>query len=264
VKIIYPVLIFLVLNAILLFAGCDTVVDPSLNKIRESGKFIVGLDDTFAPMGFRDNEGNITGFDVEMAEEAANRLGVTVEFRPILWMDKEKHLMDGDIDMIWNGLMITDEGAEGMIFSNPYMIAAQVVMANSTSDIKTLKDLHDKRIGVRLGSCSMDALTKKAEDINITFNVVEYHDNFEAMLDLKTGRIDGLAVDQVLAEYYMGKSPASYKLLEENLGIGRYVVGFRAQDISLVREIQNILNEMKRDGTGDKISQKWFGQNMIR
>jgi len=115
--------------------------ENNLNGIKDKGKFIVGLDDTFAPMGFRDEKGKIVGFDIDMAKEVAKRLGVSVEFKPVDWDGVVLSLKNKDIDVIWNGLTITDERKEQIDFSNPYLENRQIIVVKSGSGIKSKADL---------------------------------------------------------------------------------------------------------------------------
>ncbi len=136
-----------------LLAGCGTAAKK---------KIVVGLDDHFPPMGFRDDKNNIVGFDVDMAKEAAKRLGMEVEFKPIDWNSKEAELNGKRIDVLWNGLTITEKRRENILFTNAYMENKQIIVVPANSPLKTKADLAGKVVGVQDGSSSVEAVEKEA------------------------------------------------------------------------------------------------------
>ncbi|MBV7274083.1 amino acid ABC transporter substrate-binding protein [Clostridium thailandense] len=250
----------------LLVSGCGQAKqteDNSLKDIKQKGKFVVGLDDSFPPMGFKNDKGEIVGFDIDMAKEAAQRMGVKVEFKPVQWDGIILSLNNKDIDVIWNGLTITDKRKEQIDFSKVYLQNKQIIVVKNDSSIKTKKDLAGKVVGLQLGSSSETAL---AADTNTSKSLKEtkkYSDNTEALMDLSQGRLDAVVVDEVVGRYYISKKPGLYKTLDEDFGKEDYGVGIRKTDKSFKEELDKTLDAMKADGTADKISQKWFGKNII-
>ena len=150
------VLIVLCILTVALFAGCS-----STPAAAEKTKFIVGLDDSFPPMGFRDDSNNIVGFDVDLATEVANRLGMEVELKPIDWDAKVLELNSGSVDVLWNGVSITEERKQEMDFSRPYLANQQVIIVKADSDIADIASLAGKIVGLQKGSSALDALNKK-------------------------------------------------------------------------------------------------------
>ncbi|NLY44140.1 MAG: amino acid ABC transporter substrate-binding protein [Clostridiaceae bacterium] len=239
--------------------------DGSLETIKKAGKIVIGLDDSFPPMGFRDENNEIVGFDIDMAKEAAKRIGVEPVFQPIDWNSKELELQGKKIDLIWNGLTITEERKKQMAFTEPYLENRQIIVVKAGSDIKTKKDLAGKVVGLQEGSSSLQALEKDEETLNsLKEEPRQYSNNNEALLDLSIGRIDAVVVDEVVGRYYISKKPGEYEILEEHFGSEEYGVGLRLEDKALLNELQRILNEMKKDGTSAKISQKWFGEDVVK
>lgn len=175
--------------------------DTSLEDIKAKGKFIVGLDDSFPPMGFRDEDNNIVGLDIDLAKEVASRMGVEVEFQPIDWDAKELELQSGNIDMIWNGMTINQERIDNMYFAKPYLDNKQIIIVPEGSDIESKADLADKVIGLQKGSSSLEAFNKDAAVAASVKEVVEFADNVTAFMDLKAGRIDAFVVDEVAGRY---------------------------------------------------------------
>ena len=113
-------------------------------------KLIIGVDDTFAPMGFLDENNELTGFDIEMAKAVGEKLGVSVEFQTIDWSMKEQELNQGNIDLIWNGYSVTDERAEKVLFTDAYLDNKQVVVTMADSGIKSLADLNGNNLSVQI------------------------------------------------------------------------------------------------------------------
>jgi len=263
----FTLLALTVFIATILFAGCstttNTTADNSLKDIKSKGKFVVGLDDTFAPMGFRDANNNIVGFDIDMATEAAKRMGVKVEFKPVQWDGIILSLNNKDIDVIWNGLTITPEREKQIIFSKPYLQDKQVIVVKQGSTVKTKADLAGKTVGLQLGSSSETALSADAATSKSLKEIKKYSTNTDALIDLKDGRIDAVVIDEVVGRYYATKTPGVYKVLDDNFGTESYGVGIRKTDVAFKTELDKILDGMKSDGTADKISQKWFGKSII-
>jgi polar amino acid transport system substrate-binding protein len=248
-----------------LLAGCaakDTK-DASLGKIKAKGSFVVGLDDSFPPMGFRGDSGEIVGFDIDLAKEAAKRLGVKVEFKPVDWDGVIMSLDKGDIDVIWNGLTITDERKQKIAFSKVYLENRQIVVVKADSKIADKASLAGKNVGLQMGSSSEEALAKDTATAASIKNIRKYSNNTEALLDLAAGRIDAVVVDEVVGRYYISKKPGIYKVLADNFGNETYGVGFRTKDVSFREAIDKALDDMKADGTADAISVTWFGEKII-
>ena len=241
----------------------QTAKDTSLEDIKKAGKFIVGLDDSFPPMGFRDEAGNIVGFDIDLAKEAAKRLGVEVEFRPIDWNSKELELKNKKIDMIWNGLTITEERKKNMALTKPYLANKQIIVVLEGSDVKGKAHLAGKKVGAQLDSRGAEAVQNDEEVYNSLEELVLYPDYLEAFLDLENGRIAALVVDEILGKYYIAKRGSGYKVLDENFGDEEYGVGLRLEDKQLLDALNKVLDEMKEDGTMAEISKQWFGEDII-
>lgn len=262
------ILLILILVSILALAGCNKQVNTvgdenSLSLIQEKGKFVVGLDDNFPPMGFIDESGELSGFDIDLAREVGKRLKVDVEFKPTEWDGVVLSLINKDIDLIWNGLTITEDRKEKIDFSKAYLDNKQIIVINKDKGIYTLNDLKGKIIGAQLESSSSNALDKNEELRNSLEEVKYYGTNTEAFLDLKIGRIDALVVDEILARYYISKSNDKFDVLKEDLGEELYGVGFRKGEKTFIEAVNKALEEMKEDGTATEISKKWFGKDIF-
>lgn len=260
----FNLLIVAMLSTVILTAcGSTPSADNSLNDIKEKKELIIGLDDNFPPMGFRDNSGEIVGFDIDMAKEVGKRMGVKVTFKPVEWDGVILSLNNKDIDAIWNGLTITDKRKEQIAFSKVYLQNKQIIITRNNSNISKKSDLKDKTVGLQMGSSSESALAGDTELSNSLKEIKKYSNNTEALLDLNAERIDAVVVDEVVGRYYVNKKPDDYKVLNENLGVEDYGVGIRKTDKSLTKEIDKLLDEMKTDGTSNTISNKWFGKDIL-
>jgi len=263
-KIKFKLLMMAMLASVVLTAcGNTPSIDNSLKDIKEKKELIIGLDDNFPPMGFRDKSGEIVGFDIDMAKEVGKRMGVKVTFKPVEWDGIILSLNNKDIDAIWNGLTITDKRKEQIAFSKVYLQNKQIIIVKSKSAISKKADLKNKIVGLQMGSSSETALSKDSGLNDSLKEVKKYSNNTEALLDLNADRIDAVVVDEVVGRYYASKKAGEYKVLNENLGVEDYGVGIKKTDTSLTAEIDKLLGEIKSDGTANTISQKWFGKDLI-
>lgn len=258
-----------------LFVGCGQAdnagspepadADTSWQEIQDKGYFIVGLDDAFPPMGFRDDKNEIVGFDIDLAKEAAARMGVEVQFQPISWDAKGEELNSGNIDVIWNGFTITEERKKDFLFTKPYIEDRQIIVVRPDSTIATKADLAGKEVGIQAGSSAIEAVMADAatyETIKDTLR--EFDSNDMALRDLSGGGLEAVVVDEVVGRYYISKHPGEYKVLDENFGVEAFGVGLRLTDKAFLAELDKALDEMKADGTAAEISNKWFGEDIIK
>lgn len=227
-------------------------------------KVVVGLDDNFPPMGFRDEKNELVGFDIDMAREAAKRMGVEVEFKPIDWSAKEAELGSKRVDALWNGLTITEERKQNIDFTAPYMENHQIVVVAANSPIKTKADMAGKVVGAQEGSSAVDAV-KKDDAVFKSFKEFKtFGDNVTALMDLSTGRLEAVVVDEVVGRYYVAKKPTEYAVLDEHFGTEDYGVGVRKGDTDLHGKLDKALAEMKKDGAAAAIATKWFGKDIVK
>lgn len=251
----------------LLFSGCgqnkQAAGDNSWNDIKKKGEFVIGLDDSFPPVGFKDDKGELVGFDIDMAKEAAKRMGVKPVFKSVQWDGVLLSLNNKDIDVIWNGLTITDKRKQQIAFSKVYLQSKQITVVKNDSTIKSKKDLAGKVVGIQLGSSSETSVNSDTATSKSLKELKKYSNNTEALMDLSQGRVDAVVVDEAVGRYYISKKPGTYKILDEDFGKEDWGVGIRKSDVSFKNELDKALDSMKADGTADKISEKWFGKTII-
>ena len=234
--------------------------DDSLQKVLDSGKFVLGLDASFKPMGYTDENDEIVGFDIDCAEEVCKRLGVTLEKKGINWDTKEDTLDAGTIDCIWNGLSIDEKRQERMNLSEPYMENSMVFVVPGDSTAEKMSDLADKAVAVQNGSTAQTLLEESA--IGGSCKISPLATNVEALQQMDLGLVDAVYLDSVVAEYEIAEAGKDWKIFTDGSESEKYAIGFRKGDQALRDKVQETLSEMKADGTLAKISEKWFGKDV--
>lgn len=244
-------------------SSSEATTETGANNTTSGEKIIIGLDDQFPPMGFRDENNEIVGFDIDLAKVAGEKMGVDVEFQPIDWDSKELELNSGKIDLIWNGFSITDERKETMDFTEPYLDNKMIIIVNEGSDIKTKADLAGKNVGIQDGSSAVDAVEK--DDIHNDFSSMPTYDtNILALSDLEVGRIDAVVADQVVVKYYLSQNPdKKFVILDDDFGSEVYGVAAKKGNTELINKLQTAFDELSEDGTSAEISKKWFGEDIV-
>ncbi len=243
-------------------ASTKGTTDKSLEYVVSNGKLVLGLDDSFPPMGYQDDKGNIVGFDIDLAKEVSKRMGVELVLQPISWDAKEVELSTKNIDCIWNGMSYNDERAKNMQLSQTYMLNTQVAVVLADSSINTLADLAGKKVVVQNGSTASDAVESDEAFKKSLGELIKVDNNVQALLDLKVSGSDCVILDEVVARYYTSKDAGAYKILDEKLADEEYVIGFRKGESALNNEVEKHLKDMKADGTLAKISTEWFGTDI--
>ena len=238
--------------------------DNSVAAIQEKGTFVLGLDDSFPPMGYRDENNEIVGFDIDVAREVANRLGVELVAQPIDWASKELELESGNIDCIWNGMSITPEREESMAMTFPYLNNQIILYALKDSGIDSLEAMAGKSVAVQSGSFAEEVLqSEEYADFNASLSeVLSYDEYLTALMDLQAGGVDAVLIDQVVAEFRIAGMGTDQIVPVVSLADDNYGIGFRKGDIALRDEVERILMEMKADGTLAEISTQWFGSDI--
>lgn len=243
------------LMAVSAFAG-----DGSWERVKKEGKMVVGLDDSFPPMGFRQADGKLTGFDIDAAEELAKRLGIKIEWQPTAWDGVIHSLNSKKFDCIWNGMTITEERAKQVAFTKPYIMDGQIAIVNfKEKRFKSIGDLKNYKAGTQKGSSGMEAVKKLK---NQPSELKEYEDYPKALLDLEAGRIDVVVVDNVTGRDMIAKRPGKFKLLPGMISKEPFGIAFRKDDQELRAKVQLTIDKMVKDGAMAKISRKWFGDDI--
>lgn len=227
----------------------------------EGGTLIVGFDQDFPPMGFIGDDGEYTGFDLELAQEAAKRLGLEYKPQPIAWDSKDMELESGNIDCIWNGFTMTGR-EEDYTWSEPYMANTQVFVVAKDSGIASQADLAGKVVECQVDS-SAEAALQQVPDLTATFGqLLTTADYNSAFMDLEQGAVDAIAMDVVVARYQIKQRNADFVVLDDTLAAEEYAIGFKKGNTELRDKVQKTLEEMAADGTMKEISEKWFDEDV--
>ena len=248
------------------FTGCggQQAATSSSSGAASGDKIVVGLDDNFPPMGFKDENNEIVGFDIDLAKEATKRLGREVEFKAIDWSSKEAELKSGRVNVLWNGLDITDKRKENMLFSDPYMDNRQIIFVKKgATGITDEQSLAGKTVGTQSASTAEEYIDGSDFFKNKVKEVKKYSDFVSAFMDLENGRVDAVIGDEIVGRYYMSKHPDTIDAVDVAVGpVSQFGIAFAKDNQKLRDDVQKVLDEMVKDGTVAKISEKWFGKDI--
>ncbi|WP_458402853.1 amino acid ABC transporter substrate-binding protein [Methanobrevibacter sp.] len=232
--------------------------DNSNQTANDESTFIVGFDAEFPPYGYKDDSGNYTGFDLDLAKEVCERNNWTFVAQPIDWDAKDAELDSGSIDCIWNGFTIDGRENE-YLWSNPYFDNKQIFVVKSDSGVSSIADLKGKTVETQKDSSALAALQGDNKTIADTFAALtEVADYNTAFMDLESGACDAVAMDIGVAEYDIkNKNSTDFKILDEYITTEKYGIGFKKGNDALKDTVQKTLDEMFKDGTVEKIAQKY-------
>lgn len=242
------------------------------STIQKRHRVIIGLDDTFVPMGFRQKDGNLVGFDIDLAKAVFKQYGIKADFQPIDWNMKETELRNRTIDLIWNGYTITPQRQKQIAFSRPYLANRQVLVTKKADNITSFKGMKGKVLGVQTsssGASLLDEHPKMLKDYIKNQSPVMYDSFNNALMDLDAKRIQGLLIDSVYANYYIQheKDPASYRIMDGGFTGEDFAAGMRKGDKTLKKKIDKAFVKLAKTGELQKINEKWFGtdkNNLIK
>lgn len=253
--------ILVVILIVLIIVG--VIALNSEEKNDRENTLVIGLDDSFPPMGFRNENNEIVGFDIDLAKAVGEKLGMEVKFQQISWASKEQELSSGNIDCIWNGFAYNEERAATMTLTEPYINAGMYFILRGDSQVKNQDELKGKKIGVQSGSVQQLDLEKS--DFGKEVEIVQYGDFLTAFMDLEAGGIDAVFGSKISGNYLIKTKNKDYKTMDsENISeVSGDVIAFKQGNTELRDKIQNALYELKKDGTLSKISENWFGTDMI-
>ena len=227
----------------------------------EGGTLIVGFDQDFPPMGFLGDNNEYTGFDLELAQEVAKRLGLEYQAQPIAWDAKDMELESGNIDCIWNGFTMTGR-EDDYTWTEPYMENTQVFVVRNDSGIEGKDGLAGKVVECQADS-SAEAALKEDPDLTSTFGqLLTTADYNTAFMNLEAGAVDAIVVDIGVADYQL-ESRTGFVMLDDKIRTEQYAVGFKLGNEELRDQVQSTLDEMVKDGTFDDIAKKWDLSDMV-
>ena len=245
-----------------MLAGCGSNDAAKDSANSDTTKLIVGFDQSYPPYGFVGNDGNYTGFDLDLATEVANRNGWDIQLEAIDWAAKDTLLNSGAINCIWNGFSM--EGREDdYTFTDPYMLNAQVVVVKSNSGIKSLDDLAGKNVITQTDSAAQEVLEGDKADLAAKFAQLETIGDYNtAFMQLESGAVDAVACDLSIAQYRMSAKPGVYTQLSDELSSEHYAVGFKKGDEASATQVTDTLKAMDKDGFVKDLCDKYADQGM--
>ena len=244
-----------------LFIGMMTSL-ATMNVSAEEKTFTVGFDAEFPPYGYRADNGEYVGFDLDLAQEVCDRKGWTLKKQPINWDSKDMELESGAIDCIWNGFTI-DGREDKYTWSTPYVDNSQVVSVKKDSPINKLDDLKGKNVTVQADSSALaafkgDDATDENKALAASFKSLQQVADYNtAFLNLDSGMSDAVCMDIGVANYQIKSRGDAFRMLDERVSSEKYGVGFKLGNTELRDEVQAVLYEMKKDGKFDEIAKKW-------
>lgn len=240
-------------------AAAEETKEETAGEAQEGDRttFTVGFDAEFPPYGYMDENGDYTGFDLDLAQEVCDRNGWELVKQPIDWDSKDMELSSGSIDCIWNGFTMNGR-EDAYTWSVPYVDNSQVFVVKADAGISTQTDLAGKIVGVQKDSSALAALEGDAADLAATFaEMNQYADYNTGFMDLEAGAIDALAVDIGVANYQIASRGDGYVIMDEKLATEQYGIGFLLGNEELKDQVEKTLLEMADDGTFTKIAEKY-------
>ena len=255
----------------LFFSACSGIsvnrkanVVDNWSHIKQRGYVTVGVDDTFVPMDFRQKNGQLIGYDVDLANAVFKQYGINVSFQTIDWSMNTTELKNGTIDLIWNGFSKNPEREAKVSFSKTYLYTSQVLVSLKKNKINTIAAMKNKTLGVQTGSSGYNDVMKypKVFKNHIKNQDPILYDSFtNAFIDLNAGRIQGLLIDSTYANYYISrqKHPENFTEIDSPFPKEEFGVGMRKSDLTLHKKINYALEKLAKNGTLTKINHKWFG-----
>ena len=225
-------------------AASTAAADDSANIT----ELTLGFDQAYPPYGFVGDDGNFTGFDIDLAGEVCKRNSWELNLEPIDWDAKDTLLNSGAITCIWNGF--TMEGREDdYTFSEPYMKNGQVIVVKKNSGISSLADLAGKAIITQTDSAALEVLQGDQATLAATFASLDTIGDYNtAFMQLESGAVDAVACDLSIAQYQLAAKPDAYAQLDEALSSERYAVGFKKGSQQLADKVTETLKAMDADG----------------
>lgn len=263
------ILFCLVLSLLMISCGRKKTAEDQWSRINKEKKIIVGLDDSFVPMGFQNKAGKTIGFDIDLARALFDLYGIEVDFQSIDWSMKENELQNQTIDLIWNGYSKSAEREKKVLFSDEYMKNEQVIVSLKKNNINRFSDMEGKILGAQNGSSGFNHFEEQPNLLKVFVKdqTPILYDGFnEAFMDLKSGRIDGLLIDRVYANYYLSHEDnlSDYTIISGDFESEAFAVGIRKSDKELAKKINQGFEKLRKSGKLAEISTEWFGEDVTK
>ena len=222
------------------------ILGVSINRSKDENTFILGMDDSFPPMGYRNENNELVGFDIDLANEVCKKMGMELKTQTISWAAKEQELDSGNIDCIWNGFGYTEDRNNAMTLSKPYVKDKSMFVVKEDSSYEDQDELKGKKIGVQSGSTQEKRLNESNYGKELG-EIIGYTDYLTALMDLETGNIDAVYMSQISGNYIIEKQNKEFKTFDA-IGIGEeskgMVIAFKKGNVELKDKVEKALDEL--------------------
>lgn len=257
----------IILLILFTLSGCQSIqhlanTQDNWAKIKRNKKVVIGLDDSFVPMGFVRKNGRLVGYDIDLARAVFKLYGIKVNFQTIDWSMNNVELRNGTIDLIWNGYSVTPERKKKVALSLEYLKNYQVLVVKKDSKIKDFTQMKNKNLGMQTGSAAQQWYDGKQKTIR-AHSTVLYSQIPNAFLDLKSGRIQGILLDEIYANYYITHMAhrGNYRVItNSSVPADYFAVGIRKGDKTIQQKINAGLRKLQKNGKLAALNKKWFGK----
>lgn len=261
----FSVLVLFVVLVLSLVAGCgkgDTKgnsKDKVFSRVKESKVLRVGFEGTYPPFNFINDDNKYDGFDVDISNEIASRLGVKTKFIATKWEGLIGGLKADKFDIIIGQMSITDERKKSVDFTDPYVVTGSVLITRKDqNDISTLEQIKGKNVGVG-GGTTFEKVARSVDGANVHL----YKTVNEYIQDLINGRLDVIINDQLLMSYNIQKENLPIKIASDIVNKDSIGMAVKKGNGDFVKKLNQALADMKDDGTYNKIYKKWFGTDPL-
>ena len=252
--------LILALVMALTLVACGKTAEPADDGDAAARTFVMGIDPEYPPFSYMGDDGEYTGFDVEICKAACEYLGWNFEVFAVNWDQKLVQLDAGECDCVWSGMTILDSMKEaGYVISAPYFDNTQVIMVKEGSDIKSSADLAGKVVAVQLGTSGESMLAEDGDQAELAATFAELmtcNSFLNCFTELGGGAVDAVIVDKPVAVSYAAEN-AGFVILDEGLGAEQYGIAFRADDAALCADIEGAVAELVANGTYAEIAAKY-------
>ncbi len=246
------------------FAGCagkdteETTAPSAADGTAPAKTFTMGIDPEYPPFSYLGEDGEYTGFDVEVCKAVCAKLGWEFKVFAVNWDEKLVQLDSNECDCVWSGMTILDSMKDaGYVLSRPYFDNEQVLLVKADSGFASSADLAGKAVAVQLGTSGESLLNDDLKDLADTFGEVITCDSFlKCFTELEGNAVDAVFVDRPVADSYVAEHEG-YAIIDEDLGAEQYGIAFRSGDEALCAEVEGAIDAIVADGTYAEIAAKY-------
>lgn len=250
--------IFAVITLCVSFILGSCSKESSSTSTTEDQEFRYAMSGLYKPFNFKENDGKLVGFDVEIGEALAKKMGMKPVPVTNPWETLIQGLQAKKYDVILGSMAITEDRMKSVSFTNPYYRSgAQIFVSKKNNSISSVEDLKGKKVGVVKASTFKTLVAKHTDQIT------EYDSDLTALMDLEPGRIDAVVTDQMVGFRMIKEGNSTIKEVGKPLNLEEMAIAVRKEDQEMVEKINKALDEIIQDGTYEKISNKWFGRNIL-